>query len=100
MNIYEEQIRRIITKWIGEKIDEAFANGETNSIAASWMGQTYTILLVWSSKVLQNYKCTVFTTLPNSPYFELTYNGDKMEWYLDVYHKTENKRIDATSIGD
>ena len=26
-------------------------------------------------------------------YYELTYNGDKKEWYLDAYKKFENKKI-------
>ena len=26
-------------------------------------------------------------------YYELTYNGDKEEWYLDAYKKFENKVI-------
>lgn len=52
--------------------------------------QTFQIFLVWSCKVLQNYKCLIFTSLPNSPYYELTYNGDKDEWYIDIYDKSEN----------
>lgn len=26
-------------------------------------------------------------------YYELTYNGDKKEWYLDAYKKFENKVV-------
>ena len=26
-------------------------------------------------------------------YYELTYNGDKKEWYLDAYKKFENRVI-------
>jgi hypothetical protein len=28
-------------------------------------------------------------------YYELTYNGDKKEWYLDAYKKFENRKIPA-----
>lgn len=28
-------------------------------------------------------------------YYELTYNGDKQEWYLDAYKKFENRVIPA-----
>ena len=52
--------------------------------------QKFQMFLVWSCKVLQNYKCLIFTSLPNSPYYELTYNGDKDEWYVDIYDKSEN----------
>ncbi len=30
------------------------------------------------------------TTLPDGMYYELTYNGDKKECYIDVYKKVEN----------
>lgn len=46
--------------------------------------------IVWKSKVLQNWKYLISSTLPDSRYYELTYNGDKKEWYLDVYVKLEN----------
>ena len=47
--------------------------------------------IVWSVKVLQNNKALVSTTMPDGMYYELTYNGDKKELYLDAYKKFENK---------
>ena len=49
--------------------------------------------IVWSVKVLQNNKALVSTTIPDGMYYELTYNGDKKELYLDVYKKWENRCI-------
>ena len=49
--------------------------------------------IVWSVKVLQNNKALVSTTMPDGMYYELTYNGDKKELYLDVYKKWENRCI-------
>ena len=49
--------------------------------------------VVWQSKVLQNNKALVSTILFDGMYYELTYNGDKQEIYLDAYKKWENKCI-------
>jgi len=47
--------------------------------------------IVWFSKVLQNWKALVSTNVPGDGlYYELTYNGDSHEAYVDVYHKSEN----------
>lgn len=51
------------------------------------------IFIVWSCKTLQNNKALVSTTLYDGMYYELTYNGDKKEVYLDAYKKFENKAI-------
>lgn len=51
------------------------------------------VYIVWFSKTLQNFKALVSTTLPDGRYFEVTYNGDKGELYLDVYEKKENITI-------
>lgn len=51
------------------------------------------IFIVWSCKTLQNNKALVSTTVPDGMYYELTYNGDKKELYLDAYKKFENKCI-------
>lgn len=51
------------------------------------------IYVVWSVKVLQNWKALISTTLPDGMYYELTYNGDKDELYLDAYKKFDNVKI-------
>ena len=48
------------------------------------------VFIVWFSKTLQNWKALVSTTVPDGQYYEITYNGDKGEAYLDVYKKWEN----------
>lgn len=51
------------------------------------------VFIVWMCKTLQNSKALVSTTLFDGMYYELTYNGDKKELYLDAYKKWENKCI-------
>lgn len=51
------------------------------------------VYVVWFSKTLQNWKALVSTTASDGMYYEVTYNGDKHEAYLDVYKKWENKVI-------
>lgn len=49
--------------------------------------------IVWKSKIIQNWKYLISTTLPDGMYYEVTYNGDKNEFYLDAYKKFEKKVI-------
>ena len=51
------------------------------------------VYIVWLCKVLQNNKALVSTTLEDGMYYEVTYNGDKDELYLDAYKKVENVLI-------
>lgn len=51
------------------------------------------VFVVWSCKALQNNKALLSTTLFDGMYYELTYNGDKNELYLDAYKKWENQLI-------
>ena len=50
----------------------------------------FDVYTVWKCKILQNWKFLISTTLFDGMYYELTYNGDKKEWYLDAYKKFEN----------
>lgn len=52
------------------------------------------VFVVWFCKVLQNWKALVSTTLNDGMYYEVTYNGDKEEYYLDAYKKWQNLKID------
>ena len=51
------------------------------------------VYIVWLCKVLQNNKALVSTTIEDGMYYEVTYNGDKDELYLDAYKKQENVLI-------
>ena len=48
------------------------------------------VFIVWMCKTLQNSKAMASTTLFDGMYYELTYNGDKHELYVDAYKKWEN----------
>ena len=51
----------------------------------------FDIFIVWKCKVLQNWKYLISTSVGDGMYYELTYNGDKREWYLDAYKKFQNR---------
>lgn len=53
------------------------------------------VFIVWLVKALQNNKALVSTTLFDGMYYEITFNGDKQEIYLDAYKKWENVCIPA-----
>jgi len=51
------------------------------------------VFIVWFCKTLQNWKALVSTIVSDGMYYEVTYNGDKGEIYLDAYKKWENVKI-------
>jgi len=59
---------------------------------------TFEVYTVWKVKVLQNWKYLLSSTLFDGMYYELTYNGDKGEWYLDAYKKFENRVIHEDDV--
>jgi hypothetical protein len=72
---------QIVREYIKEHLDK------------SDIAPKFEVFTVWKVKVLQNWKYLISSTLPDGMYYELTYNGDKHEWYLDAYKKFENKRV-------
>lgn len=51
------------------------------------------VYIVWKCKTLQNWKYMLSTNIPDTRYFEITYNGNKEEFYFDAYVKEVNKCI-------
>ena len=48
------------------------------------------VYIVWFSKTLQNWKALLSTRVNDGMYYELTYNGDRRETYIDAYKKWKN----------
>lgn len=79
----QEQAKKIVRNYVNEHLDK------TDNVSIT-EEQVY---VVWFCKTLQNWKALLSTTLPDGQYYEVTFNGDKQEVYLDVYKKWENKCI-------
>ena len=56
------------------------------------------VFVVWLCKTLQNNKALLSTTLFDGMYYEITYNGDNDEAYIDAYKKWENYKIEDVII--
>lgn len=79
----DNQAIDIVKKYIIEHLDKT-DNVNTND---------FEVYIVWKCKALQNWKYLISSTLFDGMYYELTFNGDKNEWYLDAYKKFENRVI-------
>lgn len=77
----ESKAKEIVRDYIMEHLDKSCAT------------PVFDVFTVWKCKALQNWKFLISSTLPDGMYYELTYNGDKHEWYLDAYKKFENRCI-------
>jgi hypothetical protein len=51
------------------------------------------VYCVWFAFVLGNYKALVSSSLPDGRYYEVTYNKEKGEVYIDTYAKIDNRCI-------
>lgn len=74
----DERAKRIVDKYVIEHLDKGDGVPE------------FEVFTVWKCKTLQNWKYLLSTTLFDGMYYELTYNGDREEWYLDAYKKFQN----------
>ena len=77
----ENKALEIVRAYIKEHLDRSDATPE------------FDVYTVWKCKALQNWKFLISSSLYDGMYYELTYNGDKHEWYLDAYKKFENRCI-------
>lgn len=53
----------------------------------------FNVYIVWQCYILGNIKWLISSTLLDGMYYEVTYNKQKDEFYLDAYKKFENQCI-------
>lgn len=80
------EFEKLVKKYVAEYFNE-YVGATINCL----IGQD-DIFIVWSCKTLQNNKAIASGYLPQSlcMLFEVTYNGDKKEIYIDAYTKDNN----------
>lgn len=74
----DERAVHLVLNYVAEHLDKSDTEPD------------FEVFIVWKCKTLQNWKYLISTTLFDGMYYELTYNGDKKEWYLDAYKKFQN----------
>ncbi|PHH96605.1 hypothetical protein KST83_10730 [Fusobacterium nucleatum] len=83
-NKFQDMCKEKVVEYFNEKADK------TDDLRIT---KDY-VFVVWYCKTLQNAKALLSTNVSDGMYYELTYNGDKKELYLDAYKKWENKKFD------
>lgn len=82
---YVGELKGHLVTYINEKLEKT--DGLT-------IDESY-IYVVWFAKTLQHAKALFSTTLPDGMYYELTFNGDKDELYIDAYKKFDNVKVNV-----
>ena len=86
---FEKLVKRVVAEYANKHLDKTDGKQITED----------DVFIVWICKALQNNKALASTTLSDGMYYELTYNGDKEQLYLDAYKKWENVCI-STNVGE
>ena len=76
-----DKAKELVQRYVDEHIDHGNPEAEP------------TLFVVWQAAILDNFKCLIATTLPYGMHFEMTYDGDRKCWYMDVYRKVKNVEI-------
>jgi hypothetical protein len=82
-NVIQDKAKKIVVDYFNGRVEKTDNFTLTPDL----------VYVVWFSKTLQNWKVLISTEVMDGMYYELTYNGDKHETYLDVYKKWDNKCV-------
>lgn len=77
---FEKLCKKIVVDYFNKNVEKTDKTAITEN----------EVFIVWICKTLQNNKALVSTTVSDGMYYEITYNGDKNETYVDAYKKWEN----------
>ena len=87
---FTQMCRELVAEYANKKLIE---ESKTDNIIPIKPEEVY---VVWACKTLQNNKALLSTDIPDTRYYELTYNGNKHEIYFDAYVKEQNECIQVT----
>lgn len=87
-----ENNSRLITALVvvADHINERNENNDSNAKKV----RSEDLYVVWFSKTLRNWKALVSNDIEEGRYYEVTYNGDRDEIYIDDYIKSVNVCVD------
>lgn len=71
---------------------EALISARLGHVAAS------AFYVVWQAKILKNWKLLLSTDVVRGVYVEVTFNGDKDEFYVAVYEKALNMAFSLDAL--
>jgi hypothetical protein len=77
---FQAKARRLVLEYLKEHLDK------TDTVTVGLED----VYVVWFAKTLQNWKALISTSLPDKMYYEVTYDGDQQQTYLDAYVKLDN----------
>lgn len=80
----QEKAKKLVVDYFNDRVDK------TDKVIIG----TDDVFVVWFCKTLQNWKALLSTTVSDGMYYEVTYNGDKKETYIDAYKKWENVKVE------
>lgn len=85
---------------IAKKIVSDWYNQPERVKATKTLIDESNVFVVWITKALQNNKAMLAADTFDGMYFEVTYNGDKQLWHVDVYSKIFNKCLEINEEDD
>lgn len=90
---YEEN-NQYIAKAKAEAV-QAWSNSSAGKSRKLDVSQMY---VCWFSKTLQNWKALVSTDAYDGVYIEVTYDGDALQCYVDIYTRVVNCAISDEAL--
>ena len=97
---FETRTPSSLRKWhnAGRVMGNQEFESRATSIVRNWYNTHVTmapteIYVVWMVKVLRNNKAMIASNHSDGRYFEVTWDGERECFYLDVYSKVENQAL-------
>lgn len=79
-NEFINAVKNVVAQYFNSRVDKTDGKHITEN----------DVFIVWMCKILGNNKALASTTVSDGMYYEITYNGNTEDIYIDAYKKWEN----------